>query len=1113
VWRNTTPFSTSGQRVGKRPFKKVNGESAHSTHCVPTPTQFVRPSGIEEKCEKLAKQQARFERKLEKLSLFQRSAEAQDDVYFVTINNAKHSTSNTSNNAASSTTVVVDSTPLTSSLTSSSLTSSLGASIADTGCSPPLGISTAELQAKLSSRYERHAEKWLRKEYQLRPDGLLDVELKETMQEVDDDFNLVLGESKSSLKRSLVFVGGIIRGYLRRGRNREFIRTMRRLESRSKQVSEELEEAGLHGLVAPMQAYIAPPRLTINVVRRTANVWDTIAKLWQFRHEQALLERLAAQLYDHAEHDANKVDFYVPQLANTLLQLPMAGETASNSGNRGGSSSSSNAGGGNAANSGSSSVHASSVLERFVIHRASHSIHFALRMFLAVRAALHDHSVRGADDESESDLSEPSELSDSGDAEPNPSAPRRCLWCRKCHALLASIRHAVGAADAALRQRDSQAASSGGRSLASSGGSVGGGGDVLAMPSSPRRQHHAVLNPLPKALRDMRLKVKGSFHGEVDVNVGGVKHWHRHEADVTGNSFSISVDSGSTSPQVSVEKAEWRRNQIGPGVAYFDNQLEFLEKLVTVSRELQATKVAFVHRRKSAGGSGTRTARRHSEQAAATAISSSSSPPSAGASAAASGAAASSAPPMNAELAEVLSSSLRKQLETFTPMLDAVGGVSLPLDDGGKSELPSRLVRFCGDTAAPIATSNRMLFAIDYEQVAAPSMTEAGEFDDVQLRSADAGFALERRRRSSTDGEQLAAAAPAAVASSAALPAVAVVIKQSYASDTTTPKSPQRRDDAGDDAADADDSGEVEAAALANEVLRGAFGVPWAEHVARKRNSSPFATRRGWARRRIIVKYGDSLMQEQLAMQLLRHTMSIFEEFSLDLPLLTYDIVATTAASGVIECVPNAVSLDSLRQRADWTSLADFFESAFGPRTSDRYAAAHNVFVRSNAAYSIVSFVLQIKDRHNANVLLTSSGQLCHIDFGFVLTHTVAFEKAPFKLTEEVVNVMALTPESAQKSTQLQGFALYCSLCVQGYLAVRRRADRLLLLLEMSRGFGRCYPGLDSAKAIDEVRARLHLDWSERQCAEFVLNLVADARDNWRTTLFDSYQQIVNDIN
>ena len=97
-------------------------------------------------------------------------------------------------------------------------------------------------------------------------------------------------------------------------------------------------------------------------------------------------------------------------------------------------------------------------------------------------------------------------------------------------------------------------------------------------------------------------------------------------------------------------------------------------------------------------------------------------------------------------------------------------------------------------------------------------------------------------------------------------------------------------------------------------------------------------------------------------------------------------------------------------------------------------------------------------------------------------------------------------------NSSLNGFALFCALCVDGYLAVRRRADHVLSLLEMSRGFGRCYPGLDSKSAVDDVRQRLHLDWSERQCAEFVLNLIRDARDNWRTTVFDSYQLILNGI-
>ena len=246
----------------------------------------------------------------------------------------------------------------------------------------------------------------------------------------------------------------------------------------------------------------------------------------------------------------------------------------------------------------------------------------------------------------------------------------------------------------------------------------------------------------------------------------------------------------------------------------------------------------------------------------------------------------------------------------------------------------------------------------------------------------------------------------------------------------------------------------------ATEATAALFGEPWTAHCAAVRAKSPFARENGWQLHRVIVKAGDSLMQEHLAMQLLHQTAQIFAECNLALPLLTYDILATSTASGVIECVPNALSLDALRQRDDWVSLSELFSRAFGAPNSARFRAAHSAFVRSNAAYSIVSYLFHIKDRHNANVLLTSSGELCHIDFGFVLGKTVAFEKAPFKLTEETVEVMAMRSDAADTRSS-DGFAQYCALCVDGFLAVRRNADRLLDLLEMSRGFGRCYPGLD----------------------------------------------------
>lgn len=52
--------------------------------------------------------------------------------------------------------------------------------------------------------------------------------------------------------------------------------------------------------------------------------------------------------------------------------------------------------------------------------------------------------------------------------------------------------------------------------------------------------------------------------------------------------------------------------------------------------------------------------------------------------------------------------------------------------------------------------------------------------------------------------------------------------------------------------------------------------------------------------------------------------------------------------------------------------------------------------------------IVQVKDRHNGNLLMDEEGHIIHIDFGFMLSNSpggVNFESAPFKLTRELLEV------------------------------------------------------------------------------------------------------------
>uniref|UniRef100_A0A7N0VA14 1-phosphatidylinositol 4-kinase n=1 Tax=Kalanchoe fedtschenkoi TaxID=63787 RepID=A0A7N0VA14_KALFE len=287
-------------------------------------------------------------------------------------------------------------------------------------------------------------------------------------------------------------------------------------------------------------------------------------------------------------------------------------------------------------------------------------------------------------------------------------------------------------------------------------------------------------------------------------------------------------------------------------------------------------------------------------------------------------------------------------------------------------------------------------------------------------------------------------------------------------------------------------------------------GELWEVKRERIRKASAYGKLPGWDLRSIIVKSGDDCRQEHLAVQLIYHFYDIFQEAGLPLWLRPYEVLCTSSYTALIETISDTASLHSIKSRyPSISSLREFFVAKY-QENSPTFRLAQRNFVESMAGYSLVCYLLQVKDRHNGNLLLDEEGHIIHIDFGFMLSNSpggVNFESAPFKLTRELLEVM----DSDAEGVPSEFFDYFKVLCIQGFLMCRKHAERIILLVEMLQDSGfPCFKG--GARTIQNLRKRFHLSLTEEQCVSLVLSLISSSLDAWRTRQYDYYQRVLNGI-
>ena len=272
------------------------------------------------------------------------------------------------------------------------------------------------------------------------------------------------------------------------------------------------------------------------------------------------------------------------------------------------------------------------------------------------------------------------------------------------------------------------------------------------------------------------------------------------------------------------------------------------------------------------------------------------------------------------------------------------------------------------------------------------------------------------------------------------------------------------------------------------------------EKVKQTKKDSPYEKFSSYRLRGYIMKAGDDMRQESVIIHIINTLGKIFKRENLPIYLRQLDFILLSKTSAMIEWIPNSHSVHSLKTIYNEKNMANIYKTMFGVK----FEEAQKSFVESLAGYSLICYILQIKDRHNSNILIDDEGHIIHIDFGFCLSVTpgnMGFETAPFKLTQEYLEIMGGTDNPM--------FYYFKVLLFKGFELMKKFSEEIWVIVEIMKNAELpCFYKFDFVS----FKERFHRFASEPERERLVEELITTSFKSNRTALYDQFQKYSNDI-
>jgi hypothetical protein len=265
-----------------------------------------------------------------------------------------------------------------------------------------------------------------------------------------------------------------------------------------------------------------------------------------------------------------------------------------------------------------------------------------------------------------------------------------------------------------------------------------------------------------------------------------------------------------------------------------------------------------------------------------------------------------------------------------------------------------------------------------------------------------------------------------------------------------------------------------------------------------------------------FIYKSEDVRKDQLISSIIRIMDYILKFNGLDMQIITYNILPTTMKSGLIEIVPNSETLYNIKEKKNYSIQNYILEN----NTNASVDEVRCRFMKSTAAYCVITYLLGIGDRHMDNIMVTKDGRLFHIDYSFVLGLDPKPLAPKMRITAEMIDALG-----GINSNYYRMFEEYCSQC---YNLLRKHSNLFTNMLFLLTKIGgtkftqeqlevevakRFLPGeycsqakIQLIKTINNSKAAsTFVDFLHYHCKE---NL---SGDKWSTTTTDFYQK-ANDL-